>query len=58
MDFPEQQSTHDEEYSLEGPHANPFEPFSYEEVSRYAETHDLSDKDCDLINFYFTLLED
>ena len=58
MDFQEQQSTHHEEYSLEGPHVNPFEPFSYEEVSRYAETPDLSDEDCDLINFYFNLLED
>ena len=58
MGFIEQKPTHDEEYSLEVPHANPFEPFSYEEVSRYAETHDLSDEDCDLINFYFTLLED
>ena len=58
MDFQEQQSAHHGEYSLEGPHANPFDPFSYEEVFRYAETHDLSDEDCDLINFYFTLLED
>jgi len=57
MDFPEQQSTHDEEYSLEGPRANPFEPYSYEEVSRYAETHDFSDEEYDLINSYFTLLE-
>ena len=57
MDFSEQQSTYDEEYSLEGQYANPFDPFSYEEVSRYAETYNLSDGDYDLINFYFTLLE-
>jgi hypothetical protein len=57
MDFLEQQSIHDEEYSLEGPHANTYEPFSYEEVSRYAETHDLSDEDCDLINFTLPCLK-
>lgn len=57
MGFLEQQPTLDEEHSSESLYANPFEFNSYEEVSRYAEIHNLPDQNYDLFNFYFILLE-
>ena len=46
-----------DEFSLEGPAKNPFDPLSYEDACDMADALDLPDGDWDLINQAYNLVE-
>ena len=46
-----------DEFSLDGPAKNPFEPLSYEDACEMADALDLSDGDWELINQAYNIVE-
>ena len=46
-----------DEFSLEGPARNPFAPLSYEDACDMADALDLPDRDWDLINQAYNIVE-
>ena len=46
-----------DEFSLDGPPENPFAPLSYEEACDMADALDLPDRDWDLINQAYNIVE-